>query len=247
MVNLNQDYMTYEMHEIQEENLNEQSVKYPHEKNLKIHLTYEKALSELKALSQMSEYEQYFNSMLGLAPAEACPKVLGVWFDKVEGFMRVALLDEKKPESQLPVGRNNFLSDDISGKVIGLSLKDPSPEWRKIADFSWCSPHLTDSNLYRYPFNFDQDNFYPCLYIFYPNEGSLINPADIVPANAVSSFVIEYRNDHVDGYHIIGKENLDKIYDINRLGDDVEKRENSHRCFFIPYKDVEMAIILIDR
>lgn len=244
MVNLNEDYRMHAYdHTVQEENLCQLFMQYPHEKNLKIFLTYEKALLELNALSKMPEYEQYFHSMLHLVPAEACPKVLGVWFDKVAGFIRVALLDGKNPEFQWNSGKNLITDKDISGKVIGLSLKDPFPEWKKIADFSWGCCNLFTPN--EYALTFHGDNYGVGLYIFFPKEGKPYNPPDMIPENAISSFVVEYpssnRGKREDHYHIIKKVDLNRIYDIGQLGDESKNREG-YSCFYIHYKNVEMAV-----
>lgn len=228
---------TYILHKRQEEKLQICEQKHPNVKNLKIRLTYDRALLEIYHLSKTAEYEKYFYSLRGLTPIATSPKVLGAWMDKIGNYIRIALLDEKKENEEL-----------ISGKVLNLWLEKPSNSWYNISSLKDVKTNkleiLENKNLSKIVFHFAALEHECSLSITVPNENSPQEASEISPTDSSSTFVKYSNMYHANKvfFNELQLNDLERDYDIEKMGDYIPDRENSHRCFMISYQDIQSVV-----
>lgn len=252
-----------EMHRIQEEALQQLENQFPEEKNLKIKLTYKRALSELYNLSKMPKYRKYFDPMLGLPPfsENKTYKVLGAWMDKVGGDLRIALLSHKYAVVQwdykLSLKLINISVEDsiLSGEealpksksllLYNQGTLNPTPNFPDI--FNENRGNLNNFNIYLEGANGESFDMIDINFIF-ENKNTLFIP-DISPQDAYYTYVEDRTHDKNAGvtlgspiYHEIKKVDFNHC-NLSYVSDEYgEERENRHRYFFIDYNEIKHLV-----
>lgn len=229
---------TYLLHKSQEEKLLSYEEKYPNEENLKIKLTYERALLAIYEFSCTPEYEKYFYSLRGLTPITTSPKVLGAWIDKIGNLIRIALLDEKKETDEF-----------IGGKILGLNLNADSFSWHILLNLSTYTvkEHAIETNEnknFNYRFHFLSENEESFLTMNIPKEKSSPQLSEISPIDTTFTYLEHNYIAHAGPYFYneIQEDDLEREYDVAKVGNNIGDRENRHRYFMIPYREIEAIV-----